>query len=50
MYDFITDLFNIDKKMIKKIEVISSNGLTKIHISLKPESLDIRIVTHCSFT
>ena len=39
MYDFITDLFNIDKKMIKKIEVISSKDLTEFHISLVPEKL-----------
>ena len=39
MYDFITDLFNIDKKMIKKIEVISSKDLTEFHISLVSEKL-----------
>ena len=36
---FITDLFNIDKKMIKKIEVISSKDLTEFHISLVSEKL-----------
>lgn len=39
MYDFITDLFNIDKKLIKNIEVHSSKDLTELHISLKPEKL-----------
>lgn len=39
MYDFITDLFNIDKEMIRNIEVYSSKDLTELHISLKPEKL-----------
>ena len=39
MYDFITDLFNIDKEIIKNIEVYSSKDLTELLISLKPEKL-----------
>lgn len=39
MYDFITDLFNLDKKMIKNISVSSSPTLTQLHISLIPQRI-----------
>ena len=39
MYDFITDLFNLDKKRIKNINVVSNPDVTQLHISLIPEHL-----------
>lgn len=39
MYDFITDLFNLDKKSIKSIDVATSHDLTEIHITLYHENI-----------
>ena len=39
MNNFITDLFNIDKNMIKSVKVTSSSDLTEFHISLHHEIL-----------
>lgn len=36
MDNFIINLFNLDKKSIKNIDVISSNSLTEFHITLLP--------------
>ena len=37
MYDFITDLFNLDKKSIKSINITTSHDLTEIHMTLYHE-------------
>ena len=34
MNDFITDLFNIDRKKIKKMNVVTSKDKTEFHIVL----------------
>lgn len=39
MYDFIIDLFNLDKNLIKNIEVVSSPDITQFHVSLLPKPL-----------
>lgn len=40
MNNFIIDLLNIDKKMIKNISVTKKNETTEFHIELNPENLD----------
>ena len=39
MYNFITDLLNIDEKTIKNITVSKNDELTEFHIILNPENL-----------
>lgn len=39
MYDFITDLFNLDKNMIKVVHIVSLPDVTQLHISLVPKRL-----------
>ena len=34
MYDFITDLFNLDKNMIKVVHIVSLPDVTQLHLSL----------------
>ena len=38
MYDFITDLFNIDKNLIQFSDIKSSPDLTQLFIALKPSN------------
>ncbi len=37
MYDFITNLFNLDKNMIKFVNIVSFPVVTQLHISLIPK-------------
>lgn len=39
MYDFITDLFNLDKNMIKVVHIVSLPDVTQLLISLVPKRL-----------
>lgn len=39
MYDFITDLFNLDRNSIKSIETVSLPDVTQFHITLIPQPL-----------
>lgn len=49
MHDFITDLFNLGKNMIKVVNIVSLPDVTKFHISLVPKHLPCPycyVVTH----
>lgn len=40
MFDFIADLFNLDKNFIKNMKIVSLPDVTQLHISLIPERLN----------
>ena len=50
MNDFITDLFNIDRKKIKKMNVVTSKDKTEFHIVLNLSLIHISICfAHISY-